>query len=197
MSDLTLTGIAVGNPQGWSQADAFRLGKVHLSMEPFSVFKDHIVINELVIEQPEFNYETKIVASNVGDLLKNIEASGSGKNQPATSDGKPIKMVIKKLKLEGGKVRVGMGPTALALPMPPIEMTDIGVAEGGVTPAQVAYKIMANVTTNVVAATTGGMSQLGGTSGAAAAETVKQAGEAIKGLFGGSKPAAPQPTPAK
>jgi len=33
------------------------------------------VINELVIEQPEFLYETKIVSSNIGDLLKNIEQS--------------------------------------------------------------------------------------------------------------------------
>lgn len=194
----TLSGFTVGNPAGWSTEDAFRLGKIHLSVEPMSFFKDHIVINELVIEQPEFNYETKIVASNVGDILKNIEASGSQKNQPATDDGKPIKMVIKKLRLEGGKVRVGLGPTAMALPMPPLVMSDIGVAEGGLTPAQVAYAIMANVTTNVVAATTGGMSQLGGTSGAAAVEAAKQAGEAIKGFFGGAKKTAtPQPTPAK
>ena len=50
----TLTGLSVGNPDGWSQGDAFKLGKVHVNMEPFSLMKDHIVINELVIEQPEF-----------------------------------------------------------------------------------------------------------------------------------------------
>src|SRR5581483_11998176 len=46
-----LTGLTVGNPQGWSSANAFHLGKVQIDMEPFSVLKDHIVINELVIEQ--------------------------------------------------------------------------------------------------------------------------------------------------
>ncbi len=191
----TLSGFTVGNPAGWSTADAFRLGRIHLDVEPMSLFKDHIVINELIIEQPEFNYETKIVASNVGDLLKNIEASGTKKNQPTGEQGKPIKMVIKKLRLEGGKVTIGMGPTAIPLPMPPLVMSDIGVAEGGITPAQVAYAIMANVTTSVVAATTGGMSQLGGTTGAAAVETAKQAGEAIKGFFGGAKKPAATPPP--
>src|SRR5688572_29295235 len=69
----TLTGLSVGNPAGWSPVDAFRLGKVHVSMEPFSLMKETIIINEIVVEQPEFFYETKIVSSNVGDLLKNIE----------------------------------------------------------------------------------------------------------------------------
>lgn len=194
----TLSGLTVGNPAGWSQADAFRLGTVHLNVEPMSLFKDQIIINELVIDQPEFNYETKIVASNIGDLLKNIEASlGNRTAQPATEEGKPIKMIIKKLTFNGGKVRVGMGPTAIELAMPAHAMTNIGVAEGGLTPPQVAYAIMADVTSKVIAATTGGMTQLGGTSGAAAVEAAKQAGEAIKGLFGGSKKPAAEPAPAK
>lgn len=197
----TLTGIVVGNPQGWSQADAFRLGKVHISMEPFSVFKDHIVINELVIEQPEFLYETKIVASNIGDLLKNIEKSIGGKEAEAkTKDGKPIRMVVKKLVLKEGKVTLGVGGAGgvVTMPMPPLNMTDIGTAEGGITPAQVVYAIMRNVTTSVVSASTGALTKLGGTTGAATAEGVKQVGEAIKDFFGGSKkPAEPAAPPVK
>ncbi len=194
----SLTGIAVGNPQGWSQADAFRLGKVHVNMEPFSVFKDHIVINELVIEQPEFLYETKIIASNIGDLLKNIEKSIGGKEAEAkTKDGKPIKMVVKKLVLKDGKVTLGVGGAGgmMALPMPEINMVDIGVAEGGITPAQLVFAIMRNVTTSIVAASTGALTKLGGTTGAASAEGAKQIGEAIKGMFGGKK-TPEQPAPA-
>src|SRR5215203_3897127 len=63
----TLTGLSVANPAGWSPTDAFRLGKVHVNMEPFSVMKETIIINELVVEEPMFFYETKIVSSNVGD----------------------------------------------------------------------------------------------------------------------------------
>src|SRR3954468_24157221 len=71
----TLNGLTIGNPSGWSNANAFHLGSVHIEMEPFSVFHDHVVIKELAIDQAEILYETKIVASNVGGMLKNIEQS--------------------------------------------------------------------------------------------------------------------------
>lgn len=191
----TLTGLSVGNPPGWSQADAFRIGKVHLNVEPKSVLSaDPIVINELTIEQPEFLYETKLVASNIGDILKNIEQSmGGAKEQPKTEEGKPVKMVIKKLTLREGRVTLGVGTAAMTMPMPAINMTDIGVAEGGLPPAQIAFAVMRNVLTNVVAATTGALTQVGGTSGAAAVESARQVGEALKGIFGGGQKQPPQP----
>jgi hypothetical protein len=68
----TLRGLAVGNPAGWSDGNAFYLGKIHIALKPFSIFGDHIVIDEIAIDQPEFTYETKVIASNIGDLLKNI-----------------------------------------------------------------------------------------------------------------------------
>jgi hypothetical protein len=193
----TLSGLAVGNPAGWSNANAFRLGTIHINMEPFSVFKDHIVINEIVIDQPEFLYETKLVASNIGDILKNVEAAmGGNKAAEPQKDGKPIKMVIKKFTLRNGKVTLGVGTTALPLPMPPVELTDIGVKEGGVTPAGVVFAVMRSVTTSVVAATTQALTKLGGTSGVSAAEGARQVGEAIMGIFGGKKQEPPPPAPA-
>lgn len=193
----TLTGLTVGNPKGWTQSDAFHLGKVHINLEPFSIFKDHIVINEIVIEQPEFTYETKIVASNIGDLLKNIEQSmgAAGATEPKTKEGKPIKMVVKKLVVQNGKITLGLGPTAMTLPMPPVNLTDLGTAEGGITPAQVAFAVMRSVTTSVVSASTQALTKIGGTSGAAALEGAKQIGDAVKGLFGGQKKTA-EPAPA-
>ena len=47
--------------------------------------------------------------------------------------------------------------------------------------------VMRNVTTSVVKATTQAAGQIGGTSGAAGAEELKKAGEAIFDLFGGKK----------
>lgn len=194
----TLSGIEVGNPPGWSPADAFRLGKVHIDMEPASVFRDHIVINELVIDQPEFLYETRLVASNIGDLLKNIEqAVGASRGEVKTKDGKPVKMEVKKLVMKNGKVTIGAAGAALAVPLPPIDMANIGTAEGGITPAQLAMAIMRHVTSNVVAAAAGAIAQGGGASGANTIEAARQVGEALKGIFGGRKqPAETAPAPA-
>jgi uncharacterized protein involved in outer membrane biogenesis len=184
-----LRGLAVGNPKGWSNQDAFRLGKIQISAQPMSLLADHIVINELIIEQPEFLYETKFVASNIGDLLKNIEQStGSGSAEPKTKKGQPIRIEIKHLVLREGRVTVGVtGAGAMTMPMPEIDMKDLGSAEGGITPAQLALAVMRKVTADVVAASTQALAKMSGTSGAAAVENAKQIGEAVKGLFGGKK----------
>lgn len=197
----TLDGLVVGNPAGWSENNLCSLGKIHLNLQPFSILGDHIVINEIVIDAPEFNYETKLVASNVNDLLKNIEKSLGGKDaagQPVTKEGKPIKFAVKKFSLTNGKVRLGVAGTAMSLPMPDITLTDLGTNEGGITPDQLVFAVMKSVTSSVVAATAKAAGDIAKTGGAGAAETVKQVGGAIKGLFGGSKkPAEPAAPPVK
>jgi hypothetical protein len=184
----TLNGLSVGNPRGWSEGDAFTLGRVHLDVEPMSVFGDHVVINEISIDAPVFNYETKIVSSNIKDLLKNIEHfAGSGGQEPATKEGKTIKFVVKKFRLTNAKATVGVGPTALPVPLPPVSLHNIGVDKGGITPDELATEIMANVLGSIVSGTAGALTQMGGTAGATSLEktkeAAKQAGEALKGLF--------------
>jgi hypothetical protein len=185
----TLTGLSVGNPKGWNAEKAFYLGTVRIALKPFSIFGDHIVVNEIFIDRPEFVYETKIVASNIGDLLKNIEAATGGNQgaQPTDKAGKPVKFEVKHFRMQNGTVTVGVGPTALKLPMPAIELNDLGTKEGGITPDQLTFTIMRSVTPSIISATARAAGQIGTTSGAAALEGVKKTGEAIKSLFGGGK----------
>ena len=186
----TLTGLTVGNPPGWSSDKAFYLGKIHVELEPFSVMGDHIVVNEIFIDHPEFVYETKVVASNVGDLLKNIENATGGKDDTSTAktkSGKPIKFEVKKFVMQNGTVTLGVGPAAMTLPMPPITLENLGTGKGGITSGELAFAVMRSVTSSVVSATTQAALKIGGTSGAAATEGVKKVGEGIKSLFGGSK----------
>ena len=185
----TLSGLVVGNPKGWSDANLCSLGKIHVDVAPFSILGDHIVVNEITIDAPEFNYETKLIASNVADLLKNIEQVTGAKDAPqaTTKSGQPIKFEVKKFRLQNGWVHLGVGPAAMKLPMPPIALDNLGTSEGGITPDQLVFAVMRSVTGSVVSATTAAAGKIGGTAGAAAAEGAKQAGEAIKGLFGGKK----------
>lgn len=189
----TLSGLAVGNPKGWSERDAFKLGKVHVDIAPLSLFGDHIVINEVTIDGPEFLYETKLVSSNIKDLLKNIEEFSGGKNPgaaaPATKDGKPIKFEIKKFRLTNGVARLGVGPAAIPVPLPPIAIDNLGTKEGGITPDQAAGAVMKNVLGGIVSGTAEALSKTAGTLGANTVEQTKEAakkaGEGIKKLFGG------------
>ncbi|MDP3069795.1 MAG: hypothetical protein Q8N18_05870 [Opitutaceae bacterium] len=189
----TLNGLVIGNPKGWSDANLASLGKIHLDVVPSSLRGDHIIINEVIIEAPVFNYETKIISSNVADLLANIEQAlggakpaADGKTQPAAS-GAPVKFSVKKFRLLNGSVRVGLGPAATIVPLPAMEIDELGTKEGGITVAQAASVVMNQIVGKIVGVTAGAASDLLMTGGAASAESMKKAGEAIKGLFGGGK----------
>jgi hypothetical protein len=181
----TLSGLVVGNPKGWSENNAFALGKVHLDVQPFSIFGDHIVINEITIDGPEFLYETKIISSNIKDLLKNIEGfTRSGEKAAATKSGQPIKFVVKKFRLTNGLAKLGVGVAALPVPLPPIAIDDLGVAEGGITPDQLAGVVMQRVLGGIATAAAQELAKDGGaTAISKAKEAAKQAGESLKNLF--------------
>lgn len=185
----TLTGFTVGNPQGWSSANALSVSKVHFDVQPSSFFKDTIVINDLSVDQPEFVYETHILSSNIGDLLKNIEnaVGGGGKSEPAGKNAQPKKFIVKHFILQNGKVSVGVGAAAVPLVIPTVELKDLGVAEGGLTGGQLTFAVMRAVLPNIISATTQAAGNLGGTMGAAAADALKKAGDSLQKMFGGKK----------
>ncbi|HWA26924.1 MAG TPA: hypothetical protein VG734_14790 [Lacunisphaera sp.] len=180
----SLSGLTVGNPKGWSDNRAFYLGKVQLDLEPGSVFGDTVVINEIVVDQPEFNYETRILTSNIKDLLKNIESftGGGGAQEPVTKDGKPRKFIVKKFLLTNGKATVGLGASAIAVTLPPISLTDLGTAKGGVTAGELGGAIMREVLNKVIVATASAV-QSGDLSVDKLKDAAKDAGSAIKKLF--------------
>jgi uncharacterized protein involved in outer membrane biogenesis len=185
----TLRGFSMGNPAGWSDAKLVAVKKVHVSVMPKSLTADHIVINDIDVEAPEFDYETKVVSSNVSDLLANIEKAGGGSSAPqaAAKNGKPIKIEVRHFRVRDGMVRLGAGAAAIKIPLPPIELADIGTRENGVTPYRLATVVMRSVTSSIVHATTHAALNVGGTAGAAAAAGAKKAGDAVKGLFGGKQ----------
>ncbi len=191
----TLTGLTVDNPPGWKNPQAFSLGKIHLSVAPFSILGDHIVINELLIDAPEFDYETKFTDSNVDQLLANIQKfAGSGAATPTTKSGQPVKFEIKTFRITNAKVSVGVGGlAAVSVPMPDLSLDNLGQG-GGITPDQLVAEVMKHVTASVIVAgkdavLKAGTAVLGGATGAAkdAADAAKNAASGLKSLLGGGK----------
>lgn len=185
----TLRGFVIGNPAGWSDADLASLGKVHVSVVPSSIRGDHIIVNDIDVEAPVFNYETRLASNNVNDLLANIEKAGGGSSTPraVAKNGQPVKIEVRHFRVHDGVVRLGAGKAAVRIPLPSIELSDIGTRENGVTPDQLATVVMKSVTSDVVRATTQAAMKIGGTAGTAATEGAKKATGAIQGLFGGKK----------
>ncbi len=188
--DGEITGLLIGNPSGWTSDRAIYLGQMQLSVVPTSIWGDHIVIKRIVIDKPEFVYESKLFSSNIRDLLKNIEASTGG-DQPSSApakakSGKPLKLEIRQFVLRNGKVTVGAGPDAVIVPMPELTLTDLGTKEGGITTSQMTAVVMGQVLDQVLVAAASGLTGMGKASNTAA-DAAQKAADAIKKLFSGGK----------
>ncbi len=185
-----LKGLFVGNPEGWKSDKAFYLGEIRVSVVPTSLLSDCIVINEVFIDSPEFVYETNLRSSNIAALQKQIQDNlgmgGSGSEQPGETpaSGSAKKIILKSFKLQGGKVTLGLGASAITVPMPPLSITDLGVAEGGITPDQAVSAVMKAVLNNVTKAATGALLNGGGAGVDGIKDATKGVTEGLKGLFG-------------
>ena len=137
----------VGNPTGFKTAKAFSVGRVALKVKPLSLFRSTVDIEEIAVESPEFIYETKLISSNLGTILDNLKKSTGGDTPQSTSPsgGSSKKIIIRHFVLDGAKVTVTVGNTSLVVPLARLELNDIGVAKGGVTPAEAAAEILPQV----------------------------------------------------
>jgi len=105
------------------------------------------------IDGPEFVYEKRLLGgSNIDALLRQIEANtGGGKTTPTAEpakDGKvakPMKFAVKSFVLKDAKVSVIAGGQAVAVTLPTITITDLGIAEGGITADQLATAVLKRV----------------------------------------------------
>ncbi len=159
----TLKGLTVGNPAGWTTPRAFYLGEVSIDMEPGSLAQEHIVINSIVIDQPEITFETKITSSNLQDLLKNIQGGSTAPAQPApqpqpgsekpaepaAQPTKPVKIEVKSFRLQNAKVIVAGLGTNVPVEIPSLVMENLGTREGGLTPEELSAAVLKEILAQV------------------------------------------------
>ncbi len=212
--EAKISGLNVSNPDGFSDPNIFELGMISTKIDTSTLNQNPIVIDEVIIYAPSVVYEiNKSGTSNV-DVLKNnlaqstASADSGGSSADSGSGGDELKMIIRKLVVEGGKAKVriaALGDAQQIVNLPKIQLTDVGKKSGGATAAEVAQiissKLLGNVKTSVAALGVGKYlgkpadmfkngvldkaGQVGsGVGGAAASGAAKKVGGAIKGLLG-------------
>lgn len=138
----TLTGLRIGNPAGFKSASLFDMGSFDILFEPRSVLSDRIVIREIVVIGPVVTYEGSLRGSNVGRLLEGLQSEDGAPSRPAAGEddaqgGKRVE--IDRISVREGQVKVALselGGSGLTLPLPAIELRDIGKSEEGATLAE-------------------------------------------------------------
>lgn len=170
-----LSGLSLGNPDGFKSSHAFRADRIELALEPASLADDVILIHRIHIDSPDISYEKNDSGTNFDAIQRNVESYlGTSKKQQADKDA-PKKMIIESLAIRGARVNYnGM----IDLKLPDIELHNIGKKSGGATSAQVTRAIIAELNTQlaIALAKTAAIGAVGG--------VAVGVGMGIKSLFG-------------
>ena len=211
---LKINGILIGAPEGFD-ANVFEMNNLTVDIDVPSLFSDTIHIREVTILDPIVTYELKGLNSNLSALLapfekkdgeeeKEVKEEKPAEKEPAEkkpaekepAEKKPAKkLMIDKFLFQGGKVRMAVASgKGAVLPLPNIELADIGKKSGGATGVEVAYEVLKSITSGTLSAVAGVVGDVGGLTvdgvkavTGAAAEGVSKDVKAFTGLFGGGK----------
>ncbi len=127
--------INVGNPPGYNTAEAFLLGEISIEIDRDKLFSDPLVIRQVVVDQSRVTYEAKtrnILQSNVMEILTRIREQIEEKELESDEKVGP-EVHIDRFVFQNARVSLSatvlLGQT-LTLPMPDLELTDLGKDEG-------------------------------------------------------------------
>ncbi len=198
---INLGGMVVGPVEGF-EANLFEMDSLKIDMDTASLLRtsEPIVIHEIAIEDPIVSYELKGIHSNLQALLDKLGADKEKDSDDKTSDNDQSgrKVVIEHFLFKGGRVRVAvLHGKGVVVPLPTIELNDIGAKNGGITGIEATFQVIESIVTGTVKACAGVIGDVGGLAidgveavGGAALDGAKAVGDAaakgikaIGGLF--------------
>ncbi len=172
-----ISGLNVGNPEGYKSPSAIQVGMAELAVQPRSLFADKVVIKTINVQGPEITFETDLKGNNLSKILSNVEEASGGKTpeaKPETQAKASKKLEVDNFVITGGKIHVSvtaLGGKSATVPLPDIRLTDLGTGPDGITAAELTKRVLKEIEKNAVQAASG-----------AVADLSKQAQELTKGL---------------
>jgi hypothetical protein len=148
-----LGGLLVGNPAGFKTDSAFELGQVRVNIDLKSLAGDKIVIEEIFIDGPKITFEGDLRGSNIAKIRQNVEAFSGGPGKAPAAEAAPSpetekkpgkKVQIDRFVLKNGEIQLAAtlaGGELVTVPLPDIELRDIGKDSGGATVEKVVNEV--------------------------------------------------------
>jgi len=193
----SIKGLVVGNPEGFQEPSAIRVGTASLALKPSSLLADKIIIRSIKVDGPEITYETTLRTSNLDKILANVEeATSRGKKESSRPQepaqpkkAKPAKKLeVGEVIITGGRVRgsvTGLG--GITTPLPDIRLTDLGKGPDGITASELAQKVLAAIKEEAAKVVSGATTDFGKGAAAAAmgagSNTVRQITDGLLSPF--------------
>ncbi len=121
-----LEGLKMGSPEGFSAPRMFRLGRMHVNADPWSLRRPVMVVHEIIVDGPDITMELAQGKANWSVLTERL------KREP--EEEKTRKQVkVGRIVVRNGTVRmVGLpGSQEFSVPLPTVELTDLSSGEDG------------------------------------------------------------------
>lgn len=161
----TIEGFRVANPEGYSQEYAVEIEDFSIELEPFTLFSDVVIVNQITITNVSVYVEQKLPENNIREIMSHVNSIPDGE----TSDAR---LVIEHFVLENGTANlyteVG-GERSASVEISRIELNNLGRTSGQETAEAVIKQIAEEVA--------------GESLKAAAKSGVDQLKDAVKDLF--------------
>ncbi len=137
---VSLTGMTVGNPEGFHTESLFDLQHLEIDLNVKSLFTDTIIIERILIDAPQITLEAGVRGTNLGALLDQLESAidsdePEAKEAPEEEDvGKTV--IIKELILADARAQVSA--TAMRGRVVPVQLgamtlNDLGGEDRSIT----------------------------------------------------------------
>lgn len=190
---LQINNLQVGNPKGFANKNIVQLDLFKLDIDPDTLQSDTLSIRDILIEKPRIAYERQLSTDNIQALQAFIKAAtekraeniGEAESAPVVAEPAATpaaeaagqKVIITHLLVKDGLVRAKLSSLPSApIPLPNIEMNDLGKETGGTS----FNEALSKIGTTLYDAIIGSVSSVTGFAG----DTLKGVGSLTSGALG-------------
>lgn len=200
-----LLELHVGNPEGFQTSGLLDVDDVSIDLDPVTMIRGTIHVRRIFIDSPRFTYEKGNGPSNLAMLQEKMgikkkkpKGTGSETNAPGEMTQRPEtnppvaktgsvarderKIIIDELTITNAMVNASftvLQGSVIPVDLGPIEVLDVGKAEGGVTMSEAMRLIVSQIAAGIegnISAAAGGIK-----------ESTKGIVDTFKSLFGKKK----------
>ena len=200
--EFRFNGVVVGPPEGY-KANVFELSDFHVQIDMKSLLSDTIVVRDVSIIRPKVAYELSGIHSNVGAIMSRLEKGAAAEKTKDTSSSSGKKFVVENFVFSDAQVKLASATIGVGvpIPLPNIELKNIGRKGGGITVLELVSQIFSSIGGGIINAASDIVLSIGGAAvdgvkvvggvavegvkavGGAAVDGAKAIGGAVMGIF--------------
>lgn len=153
-----LRRLRIGNPEGFSDDDAFSLGEIAIAIDVKSVTGDVVRVRSLVVKAPQLLAEFDAAGSSNLDAIR-AHARGAARGGGGRKDdagGAQTRLIIDEFRFEGAEVRALAPAFQLdkTLKLEPVVLRNLGAKQGGAAAADIANQVLGPIAQAAIQAAT-------------------------------------------